>query len=80
MKKLKGRTLYPIEQVPHIVDKYEYEVGATIDHTRKCFCRFLSQNMGDSQPIVYGLDLIQSQYPDSIVEFDYIKEYDNVVD
>mgnify|MGYP004454195547 FL=1 len=79
-RKKSSISLYPAEQIPPIVDKYEYEVGATLDHTVKCFCRFLRQNIGTSQPIVYGLDLIQSQYPDAIVEFDYIKEYDNVVD
>jgi len=73
-------SFYPAEQIPPIVDKYEYEVGAIINHTERYFCRFLRQNIGRSQPIVYGLNLIQSEYPNAIVEFEYIKEYDNGMD
>tara|TARA_B100001250_G_scaffold358234_2_gene334404 strand:+ start:1683 stop:1925 length:243 start_codon:yes stop_codon:yes gene_type:complete len=77
-RKKSSISLYPAEQIPPIVDKYEYEVGATIDHKGKCFCRFLRQSIGTSQPILYGLHLIQAQYPNSIIELDYFKEYPNV--
>ena len=63
---------------------YEYEVGATVDNVHKTMVRFLRGHLTyykyKGTALNYGLDLIQETYPNSIVEFDYIKEYDNVVD
>jgi len=65
-------------------DPYEYEVGATVNNVHKTRVRFLREHLKyykyKGTPLNYGLDLIQEEYPNAIVEFDYIKEYDNVVD
>jgi DNA-cytosine methyltransferase len=41
---------------------------------------FTKQLEVKGEPITFGLDLVQSQHPNAVIEFDYIKEYDNDVD
>ena len=61
-----------------------YEIGVTINYVHRTNCKFSDGDMRKAkykgEPITFGLDLVQSQHPNAVIEFDYIKEYDNVVD
>ena len=62
-RKKSSISLYPAEQIPPIVDKYEYEVGATVNNVHKTRVRFLREHLKyykyEGAPLNYGLDLIQ---------------------
>ena len=53
-----------------------YEIGVTINYVHRSSCKFSDGDMRKAkykgEPITFGLDLVQSQHPNAVIEFDYI--------
>ena len=55
------------------LDQEQYLVGAKVDGIKTEFSFEKHKLPDNTDPVNFGLDFVQSQFPESLVEFDFIK-------